>query len=265
MSFTMQQSAVSSLCSTFRGTSLSSKKQTIAKASSTTTNTAKRTAHSMEISAVVRINFDGSSAGEANLDLKTAKAEVAKGIVHKYVIMVRQNARRGTASTLTKREVRGGGRKPYKQKGTGNARLGSQRTPLRPGGGVIFGPKPKDWSIKMNKKERRLAMATAIQSAASSMIVVDGMCAGVKEPKSKLFQENLKSWGINVNSEKTYIITKDAPKEVDLATRNMARVVHADITGLNVYDVLNADRVIVDEQALGYLNEFYGANGRAWA
>lgn len=166
---------------------------------------------------------------------------------------------------MTKREVRGGGRKPYKQKGTGNARLGSQRTPLRPGGGVIFGPKPKDWSIKMNKKERRLAMATAIQSAASSMIVVDGMCAGVKEPKSKLFQENLKSWGINVNSEKTYIITKDAPKEVDLATRNMARVVHADITGLNVYDVLNADRVIVDEQALGYLNEFYGANGRAWA
>ena len=94
MSFTMQQSAVSSLCSTFRGTSLSSKKQTIAKASSTTTETAKRTAHSMEISAVVRINFDGSSAGEANLDLKTAKAEVAKGIVHKYVIMVRQNARR---------------------------------------------------------------------------------------------------------------------------------------------------------------------------
>lgn len=171
----------------------------------------------------------------------------------------------GTASTLTKSEVRGGGRKPYKQKGTGNARLGSKRSPLLPGGGVTFGPKPKDWSIKMNKKERRLAMATAIQSAASSMIVVDSINSGVTVPKSKAFQDNLKSWGVNVNEEKTYVITKDAPKEVELATRNMARVVHADITKLNVYDVLNADKVVVDEAALGYLNDFYGASGRAWA
>ena len=115
---------------------------------------------------VSKVNFDGASAGTATLDVKVAKPDVAKGLVHKYVVMVRQNARRGTASTLTKSEVRGGGRKPFKQKGTGNARAGSSRTPLKPGGGVVFGPKPKDWSIKMNKKERRLAMATAIQSAA---------------------------------------------------------------------------------------------------
>jgi len=171
----------------------------------------------------------------------------------------------GTASTLTKSEVRGGGKKPYKQKGTGNARQGSKRSPLLPGGGITFGPKPKDWSIKMNKKERRLAMATAIQSAASSMVVVDDINSGVTVPKSKAFQDNLKSWGVNVDDEKTYVITKDAPKEVELATRNMARVVHADITKLNVYDVLNADKVVVDEAALGYLNEFYGASGGAWA
>jgi large subunit ribosomal protein L4 len=236
-----------------------------ATSSAATTRRATPSKFCVNAASVGKVKFDGSSNGEANLDLKVARNEVAKGIVHKYVVMVRQNARRGTASTLTKSEVRGGGRKPYKQKGTGNARLGSKRFPLLPGGGVTFGPKPKDWSIKMNKKERRLAMATAIQSAASSMIVVDGINSGVTVPKSKAFQDALKSWGVNVNDEKTYVITKDAPKEVELATRNMARVVHADITKLNVYDVLNADKVVVDEAALGYLNDFYGAAGRAWA
>jgi large subunit ribosomal protein L4 len=85
-------------------------------------------------------------------------------------------------------EVRGGGRKPFKQKGTGNARAGSTRTPLKPGGGVIFGPKPKDWSIKMNKKERRLAMATALQSCAEDMIVVEDLSDKVTTPKVGLYK-----------------------------------------------------------------------------
>ena len=159
---------------------------------------------------VAKVSFEGASAGTASLDLKTASPDVAKGLVHKYVVMVRQNARRGTASTLTKSEVRGGGRKPFKQKGTGNARAGSNRTPLKPGGGVVFGPKPKDWSIKMNKKERRLAMATAIQSAAaaSSLIVVDSLAGAV--PKTKAMANALKSWGV-AEGEKAYITTKDAP------------------------------------------------------
>ena len=199
----------------------------------------------------------------ASLDLKTASPDVAKGLVHKYVVMVRQNARRGTASTLTKSEVRGGGRKPFKQKGTGNARAGSTRTPLKPGGGVIFGPKPKDWSIKMNKKERRLAMATAIQSASSAMIVVDAL-AKCAPPKTKAMGEALKSWGV-AEGEKAYLITKDASDNVTLATRNMARVVLTDIKHLNVYDVLNADKVVVEESALQYINDFYGAEGGAWA
>lgn len=93
----------------------------------------------------------------------------------RYLVTVRQNARRGTACTKTRAEVRGGGRKPYAQKGTGNARMGSKRSPLLPGGGVIFGPRPRDWSIKMNKKEKRLAMATAIQSAADSITVVEDL------------------------------------------------------------------------------------------
>ena len=213
---------------------------------------------------VSKVSFDGASAGTATLDVKVAKPDVAKGLVHKYVVMVRQNARRGTASTLTKSEVRGGGRKPFKQKGTGNARAGSNRTPLKPGGGVVFGPKPKDWSIKMNKKERRLAMATAIQSAAaaSSLIVVDSL-AGVA-PKTKAMANALKSWGV-AEGEKAYIITKDAPENVTLSTRNMARVTQTDITHLNVYDVLNADKVVVEESALQYINDFYGESGAAWA
>ena len=213
---------------------------------------------------VSKVNFDGASAGTATLDVKVAKPDVAKGLVHKYVVMVRQNARRGTASTLTKSEVRGGGRKPFKQKGTGNARAGSTRTPLKPGGGVIFGPKPKDWSIKMNKKERRLAMATAIQSAAaaSSMIVVDSLAAAA--PKTKAMASALKSWGV-AEGEKAYIITKDAPENVTLSTRNMAKVVQTDIKHLNVYDVLNADKVVIEESALAYFNDFYGESGAAWA
>lgn len=90
-----------------------------------------------------------------------------------YLVHVRQNARQGNASTLTRREVSGGGRKPYKQKGSGNARRGSRRSPLMPGGGISFGPKPRDWSTNMNKKERKLALATALQSAACDMLVCD--------------------------------------------------------------------------------------------
>ena len=98
---------------------------------------------------VSKVSFDGASAGTATLDVKVAKPDVAKGLVHKYVVMVRQNARRGTASTLTKSEVRGGGRKPFKQKGTGNARAGSNRTPLKPGGGVVFGADPSTSGVLM--------------------------------------------------------------------------------------------------------------------
>lgn len=136
---------------------------------------------------------DGTATGSEQLALKVAE-ETARGLVHRcvihaspgaatprhrYLVTVRQNARRGTACTKTRAEVRGGGRKPYAQKGTGNARMGSKRSPLLPGGGVTFGPRPRDWSIKMNKKEKRLAMATAIQSAADSITVVEDLKVGV--------------------------------------------------------------------------------------
>ena len=112
----------------------------------------------------------------------------------------------------------------------------------------------------MNKKERRLAMATAIQSAAPAMVVVDDLSAKVTSPKTKGMADALKSWGVS-EGEKAYLITKDASDNVTLSTRNMAKVVQSDIKHLNVYDVLNADKVVVEESALAYINDFFGAEG----
>ncbi|KAL2924240.1 50S ribosomal protein L4 chloroplastic [Bienertia sinuspersici] len=111
-----------------------------------------QTPHSLSITSQLTplpvLNFSGEKTGETFLNLKTAPPETARAVVHRALITHLQNKRRGTASTLTRAEVRGGGNKPYPQKSTGRARRGSQRTPLRPGGGVIFGPKPRDWTIK---------------------------------------------------------------------------------------------------------------------
>ncbi|MGL5880366.1 MAG: 50S ribosomal protein L4, partial [Xenococcaceae cyanobacterium] len=109
-------------------------------------------------------NWQGEQAGEATLELKIAKEENAQHIVHRALITQTTNARQGTASSKTRAEVRGGGRKPWRQKGTGRARAGSIRSPLWRGGGVIFGPRPRDFDIKMNRKERRLALRTALMS-----------------------------------------------------------------------------------------------------
>ncbi len=116
------------------------------------------------VDCVVR-NWQGESVGQATLDLKVASPENASHIVHRAVVRQLANARQGTACTKTRAEVRGGGRKPWRQKGTGRARAGSIRSPLWRGGGVIFGPKPRDYSQKMNRKERQLALRTAFQAA----------------------------------------------------------------------------------------------------
>jgi len=118
-------------------------------------------------------NWQGEESGEASLELKVAKDENANHIVHRALIRQQTNARQGNASTKTRAEVRGGGRKPWKQKGTGRARAGSNRSPLWKGGGVSFGPKPRAFEIKMNRKERRLALRTAIASRLEDLILVE--------------------------------------------------------------------------------------------
>jgi len=171
-------------------------------------------------------------------------------------VYVQQNARAGTASTLTRSEVRGGGKKPYKQKGTGNARRGSSRSPLFPGGGVTFGPKPKDWSIKMNKKERRLALATALQSAAEDMLVADAVTAA--DGKTKTLVAALEAVGVDPMEEKVLLVVAQEDEMLQRAGRNIAKLAINSASAIQVFDVLNADVIVMDKAALEQVKQMYG-------
>jgi large subunit ribosomal protein L4 len=204
------------------------------------------------------LTFDGAPAGEVEMDLKSARPDTAKSVVHRGVICELQNRRRGTASTLTRSEVRGGGRKPYKQKGTGRARQGSIRTPLRPGGGVVFGPKPKDWSIKINKKEKRLAISTALQSATVNTVVVEDLDDKFTVPKTKDFVAALKRWGVK-DGENSLLFAMSTSETLLKSSRNVSGVKILTPRSLNLYDVLRADKLILTKSAVEYLEQQYGA------
>ena len=164
----------------------------------------------------------------------------------------------GTASTLTRSEVQGGGKKPYAQKGTGNARQGSRRTPLRPGGGITFGPKPRDWGIKMNKKERRLALGTALQSAAADTLVVDAV--SLASPKTSERVGALARLGADPMAPGAHVLllVEEVSRELAMASRNVAGLTLARVGALNAYDVLRADRIVVEKGALAAIQDFYG-------
>eukprot|EP00199_Chlamydomonas_sp_CCMP681_P005587 CAMPEP_0119113200 /NCGR_PEP_ID=MMETSP1180-20130426/43113_1 /TAXON_ID=3052 ORGANISM="Chlamydomonas cf sp, Strain CCMP681" /NCGR_SAMPLE_ID=MMETSP1180 /ASSEMBLY_ACC=CAM_ASM_000741 /LENGTH=261 /DNA_ID=CAMNT_0007101113 /DNA_START=18 /DNA_END=803 /DNA_ORIENTATION=- len=200
---------------------------------------------------------DGSDKGTAQLALRVA-GDTAKAVVHRYMVMVRQNARRGTASTLTRSEVRGGGKKPYAQKGTGNARRGSNVSPLFPGGGVTFGPKPKDWSIRMNKKERRLALATALQSASADMVVVENFDSTAEDKKTKTLLATLQKVGVDPMVRKVLLILKAENTNVMLAGRNVEKLYINTADKIKVFDLLKADRIVVEHGALEFIQAFYG-------
>lgn len=202
-------------------------------------------------------NWQGEDAGEATLELKVAKSENAEHIVHRALVRQLNNARQGTASTKTRSEVRGGGRKPWRQKGTGRARAGSIRSPLWRGGGVIFGPKPRDYSTKMNRKERRLALRTAFSARVEDMIVVENFGAELERPKTKEVMAALGRWGVGAD-EKVLLILKEVTDNVNLSTRNIALVKMIKATNLNVADILHANKIIVSKDALEQIQEVYG-------
>ena len=130
------------------------------------------------------LDWQGKDAVESSIELKIAKEASAGDLLHRAVLRQQAHSRQGTASTLTRSEVRGGGRKPYKQKGTGRARQGSVRTPLRPGGGIIFGPKPRKYNLEMNRKERRLALRTALMSRISDAKIIKDFGSKLEVPKT---------------------------------------------------------------------------------
>ena len=208
------------------------------------------------VNCVVR-DWQGKEAGKASLDLKVAKETTANDLVHRAVVRQLANARQGTASTLTRAEVAGGGRKPYKQKGTGRARQGSIRTPLRPGGGVVFGPKPRSYTLGMNRKERRLALRTALMSRSADLVVVKGFAEGLNAPKTKEILAGLGRLGIAEGTK--VLLVLDSPSDVvRLSVRNLEKVKLIAADQLNVFDLLHASSLVVSEEALAKIQEVYG-------
>ena len=202
-------------------------------------------------------DWKGKEAGEANLELKVAKESSAVDLMHRAVLRQQAHSRQGTASTLTRAEVRGGGRKPYKQKGTGRARQGSIRTPLRPGGGIIFGPKPRSYNLAMNRKERRLALRTALMARVEDMIIVKDFGNSLKTPKTREIADALKRLGVDSDS-KVLIILSSPSEHILRSVRNLKKVKLIPANQLNVFDLLNANSLVIGEEAIQTIQEVYG-------
>ena len=204
---------------------------------------------------VVR-DWQGKEAGSATLDLKVAKESTAVDLMHRAVLRQQAHTRQGTASTLTRAEVRGGGRKPYKQKGTGRARQGSIRTPLRPGGGIIFGPKPRSYNLAMNRKERRLALRTALMARIDDVTVVKDFGGALDAPKTREITDALGRLGI-ASDAKVLIVLTDPSDVVRRSVRNLEKVKLIAANQLNVFDLLHANSLVLGEDALATIQEVY--------
>ena len=196
-------------------------------------------------------NTDNKKVGEVELNDALFGLEVKKHILHDVVKMQLANRRAGTACTKTRTEVRGGGAKPYRQKGTGRARAGTNNSPLWRGGGVIFGPKPRDYSYKLPKKVRKLGLRMALSARFSenNMIVLDGF--ELADIKSKQFAEVMKKLDI----ENGLIVIPEKNENLEKSSRNVHgyKVIPAD--GLNVYDILLHRSLVVLQPCLGQLEE----------
>jgi large subunit ribosomal protein L4 len=208
------------------------------------------------VNCVVR-NWDGEQVAEATIDLRVASEENASHIVHRAVTRQLNQGRQGTASTKTRAEVRGGGRKPWRQKGTGRARAGSIRSPLWRGGGVIFGPKPRDYDVKMNRKERRLALRTALISRSEDLIVVEEFADKLPRPKTKDLLSAIARWGVEPDST-VLLIVDQRDDNVYLSARNVENIKLIAVNQLNVYDLVAADKIVTTAAALAKVQEVYG-------
>ena len=204
------------------------------------------------------LKWDGKKAGKVSIDLKVAKETSSADLIHRAVLRQLANKRQGTASTLTRSEVRGGGRKPFKQKGTGRARQGSIRTPLRPGGGVIFGPKPRSYSLNMNRKERRLALRTALMSRISDIKAVEDFASKLDQPKTSEIINGLSRLGIE-KTEKVLVILDSPSDVIKKSINNIEKVKLISADQLNVFDILNANKLIIGESAINKIQEVYSS------
>ena len=198
-------------------------------------------------------NMEGNQVGEIELNDAVFGVEVNEHLVHMAVVNQLANKRQGTQSAKTRSEVSGGGKKPWRQKGTGHARQGSIRAPQWKGGGVVFAPKPRDYSFKLNKKEKRLALKSALTSrvAEQKFIVLDEL--HLDEIKTKKFQAVLNNLKVN----KALVVLKEKNENVALSARNIPTVKVAYINTINVYDILKYNTMIVTKDAVAAIEEVY--------
>ena len=198
-------------------------------------------------------NMEGKEVGTIELNDAVFGVEVNEHLVHLAVVQQLANNRQGTQKAKTRSEVSGGGRKPWRQKGTGHARQGSTRSPQWTGGGVVFAPVPRDYSFKLNKKEKKAALKSALTNAVNTnkLIVVDEL--KMSEIKTKAFATVM----ANLNVEKGLVVLAENDANVVLSARNMAAVETALTNELNVYDVMNAKKVVLTKDAVAKIEEVY--------
>jgi len=203
---------------------------------------------------VAVFDMRGTQVGEIDLNDKVFGIEPNEAVMQQFVRMQLANKRQGTASTKTRAEVRGGGKKPWKQKGTGRARVGSSRNPVWRGGGIVFGPKPRDYSYTLPRKVRRLALKSALSSKMkdSNIIVVDFLA--FEEPKTKLMLETLES--LNA-AEKTLVVTADGDVNVYKSARNIPGVKSLRADYINVFDILKYDTLLMTRDAVARVEEVF--------
>ena len=198
-------------------------------------------------------NMEGKEVDKIELNDSIFDVEINEHLVHMAVLQQLANKRQGTQKAKTRSEVRGGGRKPWRQKGTGHARQGSTRSPQWTGGGVVFAPTPRDYSFKLNKKEKRAALKSALTSRVveNKFVVLDEL--KLDEIKTKKFVEVLK----NLNVEKALVILNDMDEKVIASAANIPTVKTTQTNELNVFDVLKYDTVVVTKAAVATIEEVY--------
>ena len=198
-------------------------------------------------------NIEGKEVGSIELNDAVFGVEVNEHLVHMAVVNQLANNRQGTQSAKTRSEVSGGGRKPWRQKGTGHARQGSTRAPQWTGGGIVFAPKPRDYSFKMNKKEKRAALCSALSSkvADNKIVVLDAF--NLDEVKTKKFAEVMS----NLKVDKALVVIEGENKNVVLSGRNIPTVKVSATNEINTYDVLKYETLVVTKAAVEKLEEVY--------
>ena len=202
---------------------------------------------------VTVFNMEGNEVGTMELNDAVFGVEINEHLVHLAVVRQLANKRQGTQKAKTRSEVSGGGRKPWRQKGTGHARQGSIRAPQWTGGGVVFAPVPRDYEVKMNKKERRAALKSALTSKVqeNKLVVVDSLA--LAEAKTKEMQKVL----TNLKADKALVITGADDQNVAISARNIADVQTATVNTINVYDVMKHNTVVVTKDAVASIEEVY--------